>query len=291
MGMIMLDQFQSRYPTGSLISELLQIHQGKFVVRVSAQVEGITRATGMAAAETLELAEDRARSRALMVLGIEPSALTQPESIPLQPATSEMLPGLIAPSLVAGMHKNQSPAFVTTTGLNDSVYSSLPPASKQEEPILATAIEGSSGQTMIPLGTVTPMSTHHYSSQDLPWLDRAGSEPEDLSDTLIKIDIELKGLGWTTDQEREYLERVYGKQRDQLLTDELLDFLRYLELFAKTNTELKRLGWSPKKGRDYLQQTYNKKGRSMLTYEQLLEFLKYLESQPSLNEVLPKSSS
>ena len=67
----MLAQFQACYPTGSLISELLSIYQGKFVVRVSAQVEGVTRATGMAAAETLELAEDRARVRALTVLVID----------------------------------------------------------------------------------------------------------------------------------------------------------------------------------------------------------------------------
>jgi hypothetical protein len=78
----MLAQFQDRYPTGSLISELLQIYQGKFVVRVSATVEGVTRATGMAAAETLELAEDRARSRALAVLGIQPRPSTQEEDAP-----------------------------------------------------------------------------------------------------------------------------------------------------------------------------------------------------------------
>jgi hypothetical protein len=278
----MLDQFQARYPTGSLISELLQIHQGKFVVRVSAQVEGVTRATGMAAAETLELAEDRARSRALMVLGIEPIVLTQPESFPLQPAPSEVSLGLIAPSLVAGMHKHQSPA-VMTTGPSDSVYS-LPPTLPQEEPILAPAPDSSEEPT-IPFGNVTMMSSQQYRIQDRPGLELASFEPEDLSDTLSNIDIELQELGWSADQERRYLERVYGKQQKQLLTDdELLDFLRYLELFAKTNTELKRLGWSPKKGSDYLQQTYKKKGRSMLTYGQLLEFLRYLESQPSASE-------
>jgi hypothetical protein len=67
----MLAQFQARYPQSSLISDLLTIYQGKFVVRVSAQVEGVTRATGMAAAETLELAEDRARERAIAVLAVD----------------------------------------------------------------------------------------------------------------------------------------------------------------------------------------------------------------------------
>ncbi len=66
----MLAQFQSLYPNGSLISELVQIFQGKYIVRASVQIEGETRATGMAAAETVEAAEDQARTRALIVLGI-----------------------------------------------------------------------------------------------------------------------------------------------------------------------------------------------------------------------------
>ena len=67
---MMLAQFQSLYPNGSITSELLQVFQGKFIVRVSLQVEGIIRATGMAGADTIEAAEDEARNRALMVLGV-----------------------------------------------------------------------------------------------------------------------------------------------------------------------------------------------------------------------------
>ena len=66
----MLAQFQSLYPNGCIISELVQIFQGKYIVRVSLQIEGITRITAMAGAETIEVAEDQARERALIVLGI-----------------------------------------------------------------------------------------------------------------------------------------------------------------------------------------------------------------------------
>ena len=92
-GEYILTRLLALYPTGSLISELLQIHEGKFVVRASVQVDGVTRATGLAAVETLELAEDRARSRALMVLLPELSASAQPE-IPARPPTviSEVQP-------------------------------------------------------------------------------------------------------------------------------------------------------------------------------------------------------
>jgi len=76
----MLSQFPIRYPSGNLISELLQVHEGQFVVRVEVQVDGVTRATGLAAAENLELAEDQARSRALMVLGIGTNLSIRAES-------------------------------------------------------------------------------------------------------------------------------------------------------------------------------------------------------------------
>lgn len=46
----------------------------------------------------------------------------------------------------------------------------------------------------------------------------------------MKIGIEMKRLGWSTEQGREYLKRTYGKRSRQELNDaELLDFLRYLE--------------------------------------------------------------
>ncbi|MEM7552782.1 MAG: hypothetical protein AAF378_01560 [Cyanobacteria bacterium P01_A01_bin.84] len=76
---MMLAQFQSLYPQGSLISELLQIHNGKHIVQVTIQIEGITRATGMAGSETVEEAEDRARERALSLLSSQTVTL-QPES-------------------------------------------------------------------------------------------------------------------------------------------------------------------------------------------------------------------
>jgi hypothetical protein len=57
----MLAQFQIRYPTGSLVSELVTIDRGKYLVKASIQIEGVIRATGMAAADTVEQAEDQAR--------------------------------------------------------------------------------------------------------------------------------------------------------------------------------------------------------------------------------------
>jgi len=55
-------------------------------------------------------------------------------------------------------------------------------------------------------------------------------------------------------------------------------------IIGRTNMELKRLGWTNQQGRDYLIETYGKRSRQLLTDEQLLDFLHYLESEPSPQE-------
>jgi hypothetical protein len=72
------------YPTASLLTELVQIFQGKYIVKASLQIEGVTRVTGMAAAEILEDAEDRARERVVTLFGQVPN--TQPQVAVVQAA-------------------------------------------------------------------------------------------------------------------------------------------------------------------------------------------------------------
>jgi hypothetical protein len=76
-------QLHARYPAASLIAEFVTIHQERFVVRALVQVGGMILATGMATADDIEQAEDRAKARALMALGI--SNFTP--SIPASPST------------------------------------------------------------------------------------------------------------------------------------------------------------------------------------------------------------
>ncbi len=292
-GCNMLEQFQACYPTGCLISELLQIHQGKFIVRVLVQVDGVTRATGMAAADSVEQAEDRARNRALMVLGIEAIAKVQVESPPLQSGSQETPP--LTKSLPS-TRTDRNQFFITSTEL-DETYSSLPAESTEGSisnpsstvPLSETDIFGDLGtvgkdstESALQFGEVTNTLFHR---QQVPAIEQIVREPVDLSDTLIEIEEQIELAKWNTEQVRDYLERVYRKQRRDLTPDELKDFLDYLKLFVKTTVQLKRLGWNSAMGKDYLLQTYNQKARSMLSYEQLLEFLNYLESQPTPHEI------
>ena len=50
---------------------------------------------------------------------------------------------------------------------------------------------------------------------------------------------------------------------------------------AKIGVEMQRLGWTTEQGRDYLIKAYGKRSRHLLTDEELHDFLRYLESQPT----------
>ncbi len=49
----------------------------------------------------------------------------------------------------------------------------------------------------------------------------------------------------------------------------------------QTTVQMKRLGWTDKQGREYLIEAYGKRSRHLLNDEELLDFLRYLESLPS----------
>lgn len=63
-----------------------------------------------------------------------------------------------------------------------------------------------------------------------PELSVTATDPIDFSEVIAKSNMELKRLGWSSDQGRNYLLQTYGKRSRQLLSDEeLLEFLLYLE--------------------------------------------------------------
>ncbi len=248
----MLAQLQNLYPQACLISELVQIYQGKYIVRASVQIEGVTRATGMASAETLEDAEDRARSRALMVLGIA--------------ATSQKA---AASSLEPITQVKSIPSLSTTSGFNESASSATINSIPQTEPtvqlksdtirqdldrgaflsqqqaqvdfpndnldVVSGELKDNQSLPDLPPSNVTPFTPRSYTPPQQDVVTHTAkkskkSEPVDLSDAITKTDIEMQRLHWTPEQGREYLKKTYGKiARSLLKPEELLDFLKYLE--------------------------------------------------------------
>lgn len=245
---MMLAQFQSLYPQGSLLTELVQIDHGQYIVKASVQIEGVIRATGMACASILEEAEDRARDRALSVLGITTTSqqsvalstepITQPHPNPALAVTSELN------ELARTTTSNSFPQTHSTSFTPQSNANILDAVAKEQElpfdipedleksfdPV--EPIQGISSST----SNVTPFTPRSYNLQE-NFGNQTGtakkkkkSEPVDLSDVIAKTDVEIERLGWTKEQGRDYLKKTYGKIGRTLLSEEeLLDFLRYLE--------------------------------------------------------------
>lgn len=126
------------------------------------------------------------------------------------------------------------------------------------------------------------------------------ADPEDWSDELARIDLQLQRLGWSREKEGDYLERAFGHPSRSRLTSwaDLKAFLRALEGFApgldpasapvplrrpellrQCDLLLAQLGWSTTQARSFLAQGLSVSSRSQLSDEQLLEFNLLLESE------------
>jgi hypothetical protein len=227
---MMLAQFQNLYPNGSIISELIEIFQGKYIVRVSVQLEGITRATGMAGAETVEAAEDQARDRAFTVLGIK--------NLPVQ-ATKSASPSVTPPPIKPTLQESKPlpPVSHTTTPtstppfLEEQINPQITkpeifPHPEPEYPPLAE----------VPPSNVTPFTPRSYTAyedasvQSAIGKNKRRNEPVNLSDVIAQTDVEIERLGWTPEQGKDYLVKTYSKRGRSLLSEEeLRNFLTYLK--------------------------------------------------------------
>ncbi|MCT0254952.1 MULTISPECIES: hypothetical protein [unclassified Synechocystis] len=101
----------------------------------------------------------------------------------------------------------------------------------ESEPAIEFAPQATSESAELPLSFTTeaePKFTEpamaSVGATDLP------EGPMDFSEIIARSNLELKRLGWTSDQGRNYLLQTYGKRSRQLLSDEqLIEFLAYLE--------------------------------------------------------------
>ncbi|MEO1621929.1 MAG: hypothetical protein AAFU53_12980, partial [Cyanobacteria bacterium J06632_3] len=64
------ETFRATYPEGCLTTDLISIHDGQYIVRAAITHKDKVLATGLAASVDVQIAEDKARDRALEVLGI-----------------------------------------------------------------------------------------------------------------------------------------------------------------------------------------------------------------------------
>ncbi len=245
----MLTQFRHHYPQGSLISELIDIDRGLYLVKVSIQVEGVILATGLAGENTIELAEDAARERAIAALVLDMGRYGDTETRVLKDTASHKT----RETRRLG-EKNISP--VTITQHKGEIKPPSPTPDPIPQPVVtAVAPENSKSSVTdnIATETITESETSSVETQeyqrnifDQPIVEDppspetvSSSEPEtqspppvqiDFNEIMHKIDLEMKRLKWTKEQGRDYLLSTYGKRaRVHLQDDELLEFLHYLE--------------------------------------------------------------
>ena len=126
------------------------------------------------------------------------------------------------------------------------------------------------------------------------------TDPEDWSDELAELDVQLQRLGWDRSQEGRYLERAFGHPSRSRLTAyaDLLAYLKSLralsqgsqpeqapvplrrrDLLSQSDQLLSQLGWDAGRGRGLLEQHFQLSSRQQLSDEQLLHFNMLLEGE------------
>jgi hypothetical protein len=269
----MYAQFRSQFPMGSLLSELLQIHEGKYIVRASIQVGGSTLATGLSAAHTIEQAEDQARSRALVILGIE---IGQPYSG--QNSLDQKHLGL--------NHLGQP--YSTQVHFMHSETEELPQRAPQ-----ARLSPPSTQSEFLPMGEAafqralevdwnpadSPALPFPTPEQQQSWLD---ADPEPSKQSSASAPRPSAVSQPTSKRQRSLQSSPQETSRSEVATEQPMAApIDLSEVIAQTDVELKRLGWTHVQGRRYLEKTYSKRSRQHLTDAELIEFLDYLTAQPA----------
>jgi hypothetical protein len=257
----LFSQLQTRYPASSLICELVQIHKDSFVVRSLVQVGGVTLATSMAAAPTVELAEEQARLRVLKLLGILSANVPEPLKMP---ASYETQAQLLSSPL-------DNPALFPPPGRADRP---LPPSPPVYSPFDAKDL----GE-LLPPKPLVPM---------VDALDR----PFEPDETLPPADDFLPAPPEPEEFVPEPPSESVSKPRksaspEPMPVPEPIETSAIADLsdpVAQIPLEMERIGWTVKRGREHLEQTYNKRSRAQLTDDELLDFLKFLKSHPSANQ-------
>jgi hypothetical protein len=242
---MIIAKFRHKYPQGSLVSELIEIDGGTYIVKASVQIDNLVLATALAGATTVEEAEDAAKERAIATLCLD----HQPDT-----ASVEVKPGIKAEGTsnhnIVNFSKPQSAPVIpnqatsaemslpiSPTEVSLPQLDIVPEASVESSPVNPEVGSSLSTETnifgdtfVVETPSIIPFPDEELT--DAPATASISSEVEamDFNEIKQKTDIEIKRLSWTKDQGKEFLMSRYGKRSRLHLTDEqLLEFLRYLE--------------------------------------------------------------
>ena len=247
-------------------ARLVHADASRRVVEASAWQQGQCLGRCLAEADNAEIAEDRARAR-----------------------LQAFLCGMAAPDI-------QKPPRPNTTSGAESAVEPEPQPEPSPRPRPAPP-------QRLPLATPSPTqdpSLGHANTTPQPSAEEPAADPDDWSDELAELDVQLQRLGWDRNQEGTYLQRAFGHPSRNRLTSfaDLVTYLRALrslasgsppetapvplrrrDLLSQCDQLLSRLGWDPQQGRELLERSFELSSRQQLSDEQLLQFNMLLESE------------
>ena len=245
--------------------ELCHVDSNRVVVRATEWHSGDEQSSALGEANNAEEAEDRARQRLVRQLEAEDQ---DPEPFEGQ---SKPLPG----------HSKPAPKSITKPDAPSTSKTPATPSKSRSESSHPTEID----QPEAPMAQ--PPS-------------EAPTDPEDWSEELAAIDIEVRRIGWDRAMEGIYLERAFGHGSRHRLTryGDLVSFMRQLkglpegakpdtapvpirrsDLLEQGNEMLGTLNWSSDQARQFLTKEIGASSRQQLSDEQLLQFNMLLEEQ------------
>ena len=252
----------------SVVWEARLVHgePGRRVVEVSGWRGGQCLGRCLGEAEDAETAEDRAIARLSQRLAGLQDTTERPASQPRQ----ALIRHSASEAIEEATEATSEPATEQT-----SPQKPAPPTPPAPAPVLQ--------QPQLPQLPVEP-----------------AADPDDWSEELAELDVQLQRLGWDRSQESIYLQRAFGHPSRNRLTAyaDLAAYLRAVqglnpgsspesaaiplrrsELLSQCEQLLASLGWDAGRGRQFLEQHFQLASRQQLGDEQLLQFNMLLEEQ------------
>ena len=257
-------------------AQLCHIDTNRCVVLVTAYGETDVMGSALGEGATAEQAEDRALQRLnerFNNVSDAPLRLSKAEPVKRLPANAPEPPAEEAPT-PEPVEPAETPKPLAAPA--------TPPAQKATNDAMQAEL------------AMPPASAESSPPSEAP------TDPEDWSDELAAVDLELQRVGWERDQERSYLERAFGHGSRHKLTrySDLIAYLKRLkalepataveaapvplrraDLIIQGDQMLQTLQWSGEQAHNFLQQELGATSRQSLSDEQLLTFNMLLENQ------------
>ena len=258
---------------------LVHAESGNRVVEVRALRGSTPLGSALGEAANAEEAEQRALDRLLGRLGPleEPPASNTP--IPADPGPPLNLPA-------------NPPAAVPTPV--------TPPAAEAPAVRAEPTLPPAPVPKLAASGSARPGPHAHAPAAAPSAAADPAADPEDWSSELAQLDLELRRLGWSREQEGEYLQRAFGHPSRSRITS-YADLKAYLgalgglppgaeptsspvplrrrDLLAQSDQLLVALGWKGEQARQFLEEQLGASSRQQLGDNQLLHFNMLLEGE------------